>query len=246
MKKRLQKAIADAGIASRRAAEKMISQGQVTVNGELITAMGVLVDPDIDLITVDGEPLAQPGKKRTYLVYKPKGVVCTRDDPEGRRTIYEILPEELQHGLHSAGRLDYSAEGLIILTNDGDLTQRLTHPSTHMPKTYVVKVRGKIGEAAMRRLRNGVELEDGKTLPADVSPVDPGIQDKNSWIRMVLREGRKNQIKRMGEAVGYPVLEIIRTGIGPIEAGKRMKPGAFRKLSSSEVEILRGFGARSR
>jgi 16S rRNA U516 pseudouridylate synthase RsuA-like enzyme len=112
MKIRLHKAIADAGAASRRAAEKMISQGRVTVNGELITTMGVLVDPDVDLIAVDGEPLAQPGKKRTYLVYKPKGVLCTRDDPEGRRTIYDILPEELQQGLHSAGRLDYSAEGL--------------------------------------------------------------------------------------------------------------------------------------
>jgi len=242
MKIRLHKAIAEAGVASRRAAEKMISQERVTVNGELITIMGVLVDPDVDKITVDGEPLAQPGKKRTYLVYKPKGVVCTRDDPEGRRTIYDILPEELQQGLHSAGRLDYSAEGLIILTNDGDLTQRLTHPSRHLPKTYMVKVRGKIGEAAMRRLRNGVELDDGKTLPAEVSPVDPEVPDRNSWIRIVLREGRKNQIKRMGDAVEYPVLEIIRTGIGPIEAGKRMKPGSFKKLSPHEVETLRSFG----
>ncbi|TNF47365.1 rRNA pseudouridine synthase [bacterium] len=239
---RLHKAIADAGVASRRAAEKMISQGRVTVNGKLITTMGVLVDPDADLITVDDKPLAQPRKKRSYLVYKPKGVLCTRDDPEGRSTIYDILPDEIQEGLHSAGRLDYSAEGLIILTNDGDLTQHLTHPSTHIPKTYMVKVRGKIGEAAMGRLRKGVELDDGKTLPAEISPVDQAVPDRNSWIRIVLREGRKNQIKRMGDAVGYPVLEIIRTGIGPIESGKRMKPGTFRKLSPSEVKILRNFG----
>lgn len=242
MKIRLHKAIAEAGVASRRAAEKMISEGRVAVNGELITTMGVLVDPNVDSITVDSVPLVQPGKKRTYLVYKPRGVLCTRDDPEGRETIYDILPGEIQQGLHSAGRLDYSAEGLIILTNDGDLTQRLTHPSSHLPKTYMVKVTGKIGEAAMQRLRNGVELDDGKTLPAEVLPVHPEVPEKNSWIRVVLREGRKNQIKRMGEAVGHPIMEIIRTGIGPIEAGKRMKPGSFRKLSLSEVESLRGFG----
>jgi len=239
---RLHKAIAEAGVASRRAAEKMISQGKVTVNGELVTGMGVLVDPDMDTITVDGIPITRPGKKRTYLVYKPRGVLCTRDDPEGRKTIYDILPPEVQEGLHSAGRLDYSAEGLIILTNDGDLTQRLTHPSSHLPKTYMVKVTGKIGDAAMRGLRHGVDLDDGKTLPAEVSPVHPEVPEKNSWIRIVLTEGRKNQIKRMGDAIGYPVLEIIRTGIGPIEAGKRMKPGSFRKLSSTEVETLKNPG----
>jgi 16S rRNA U516 pseudouridylate synthase RsuA-like enzyme len=144
---RLHKAIAEAGLASRRAAEDMIAAGRVAVNGKVVTAMGVLVDPEEDRITVDGEPLPTAGRKRAYLVYKPREIICTRSDPEGRRTIYDILPDEVQSGLHTAGRLDYDAEGLIVLTNDGELTQRLTHPREHLPKTYMVKVKGHRSDA---------------------------------------------------------------------------------------------------
>ncbi|UCF30197.1 MAG: rRNA pseudouridine synthase [bacterium] len=238
---RLHKAIADAGLASRRAAEEIIASGRVAVNGEVVTAMGVLVDPDRDEITVDGEPLPDAARKRAYLLYKPRNVICTRSDPEGRKTIFDILPDEVQSGLHTAGRLDYDAEGIIVLTNDGELTQRLTHPGGHIPKTYVVKVRGRIGRRAVERLRRGVDLEDGRTLPAEVKvlAVDP---DRNtSRVRIVLREGRRNQIKRMGTAVGHPVLEIMRTAIGPLQAGRRMKAGTFRRLSPKEIENLKRY-----
>ncbi len=236
---RLHKAIAEAGLASRRAAEDMIAAGRVAVNGKVVTAMGVLVDPEKDRITVDGEPLPSAGRKRAYLVYKPREIICTRSDPEGRRTIYDILPDEVQSGLHTAGRLDYDAEGLIVLTNDGELTQRLTHPREHLPKTYMVKVKGQIGRKALDRLRQGVDLEDGRTLPAEVRRISVSVDTDSSRISIVLREGRKNQIKRMGQAVKHPVQEIIRTGIGPIKAGKRMKPGTFRRLSGREIENLK-------
>ncbi|GBE15805.1 MAG TPA: rRNA pseudouridine synthase [Proteobacteria bacterium] len=235
---RLHKAIADAGVASRRAAEKMIAEGRVAVNGETVTTMGVMVDPRSDSIVIDGISLQGPRKKRTYLVYKPENVICTRHDPEGRRTVFDLLPEDLREGLHSAGRLDYDAEGLIILTNDGDLTLHLTHPKHHISKTYMVKLKGKIGPRSIKRLRDGVELDDGRTLPAMITLVESERSRKNSWIRMTLLEGRRNQIKRMAAAVDHPVLSIMRIAIGPIQVTRRMKPGTFRKLAPAEIKAL--------
>ncbi|NOY86949.1 MAG: rRNA pseudouridine synthase [Deltaproteobacteria bacterium] len=235
---RLHKAIADAGIASRRAAEKMIAEGKVVVNDQTVTTMGFMVDPRSDSITIDGVPLKGPGKKRTYLVYKPKNVICTRHDPQGRRTVFDLLPEDLREGLHSAGRLDYDAEGLIILTNDGALTLHLTHPKNHVPKTYLVKLKGKISPQSIKSLKTGLDLDDGKTLPARVSIIKSEGSRKNSWIRITLREGRKNQIKRMAAAVGHPVLRIMRIAIGPIEVTGRMRPGTFRKLAPPEIRNL--------
>ena len=228
---RLHKAIADAGIASRRAAEEMIRQGKVSVNGEVVTAMGVMVDPRTDRITIDGTPLGQAGRKRTYIFYKPPGFICTRDDPHGRKTVFDILPDEVGTGLHTAGRLDMDAEGLLILTNDGELTLTLTHPSSHLPKTYVVKVKGEVQLRALKKLRRGVELDDGVTLPASVSVIKGTGTDRNTWLRMVLREGKKNQIKRMCDAVGHRVLSIKRTSIGGMTVPEKMKPGSFKKLS---------------
>lgn len=242
---RLHKAIADAGVASRRAAEEMIRQGRVAVNGEVVTAMGVTVDPHADSITVDGSPLGKADRKRTYLFYKPLGLICTRDDPHGRSTVFDILPEEVGTGLHTAGRLDMDAEGLLILTNDGELTLLLTHPSSHLPKTYLVKVKGEVQLKGLKKLRRGVELDDGVTLPASVSVIKGTGTERNTWLRIVLKEGKKNQIKRMCEAVGHRVLSIKRISIGGLTLPDRMKPGTFKKLSRKEVETLIG-GRRSR
>lgn len=237
---RLHKAIADAGIASRRAAEEMIRQGRVSVNGEIVTTMGVLVDPVSDTVIVDGRPLGRAERKRTYLFNKPAGLICTRDDTHGRRTVFDILPDEVGVGLHTAGRLDMDAEGLLILTNDGELTRTLTHPSSHVPKAYLVKVRGEVRPGALKKLRRGVDLDDGVTLPASVSIVKGTGTEKNTWLRIVLREGRKNQIKRMGEAVGHRVMSIKRIAIGRLELPEKMKPGAFKKLSRKEIETMIG------
>jgi 23S rRNA pseudouridine2605 synthase len=237
---RLHKAIADSGLASRRAAEEMIRQGKVTVNGEVVTAMGVTVDPRTDSITVDGTPLGKADRKRTYLFYKPIGLICTRDDPHDRRTVFDILPDEIGTGLHSAGRLDMDAEGLLILTNDGDLTLKLTHPSSHLPKTYLVKVKGEVLLRSLKKLRRGVELEDGVTLPASVSVIKGKGTERNTWLRMVLKEGKKNQIKRMCDVVGNRVLSIKRISIGGMMLPEKMKPGTFKKLSKKEIETLMG------
>ena len=239
---RLHKAIADAGLASRRHAEEMIRQGRVTVNGQVVTVMGFTVDPDADRITVDGKLLQTRLRRRSYVLNKPMGILCTRSDPEGRKTVYGLLPPEVAEGLHSAGRLDMDAEGLLILTNDGDLTEKLTHPSGHLPKTYLVKVKGTVEKAALKRLRAGVELDDGVTQPAEVAVLKGTGADRNTWLRIILTEGRKNQIKRMGDAVGHRVLKIKRTAIGPILLPDHMKPGSFRKLTEREVERLKKGG----
>jgi pseudouridine synthase len=218
----------------------MIRQGRVTVNGEIVTAMGVTVDPRTDSITVDGSPLGRADRKKTYLFYKPPGFICTRDDPHGRSTIFDILPDEVGTGLHTAGRLDMDAEGALILTNDGELTRTLTHPSSHLPKTYLVKVKGEVLLRALKKLRRGVELEDGLTLPASVSVIKGKGTERNTWLRIVLREGRKNQIKRMCDAVGHRVLSIKRISIGGMVLPDKMKPGSFKKLSRKEIETLIG------
>lgn len=210
------------------------------MNGQVVTVMGVTVDPHADSITVDGNPLGKADRKRTYLFYKPPGLICTREDTHGRKTVFDILPDEVGTGLHSAGRLDMDAEGLLILTNDGELTRTLTHPSSHLPKTYLVKVKGEVQRNALKKLRRGVDLEDGVTLPASVSVVKGHGTERNTWLRIVLREGRKNQIKRMGEAVGHRVLSIKRVSIGGMPLPDKMKAGSFKKLSKKEIETLIG------
>jgi pseudouridine synthase len=241
---RLHKAIADAGLASRRAAEEMIRQGRVAVNGEPVTAMGVIVDPTSDTVTVDGVPIGKGERKRTYLFYKPTGLICTSEDTHGRKTVFDILPDEVSTGLHTAGRLDMDAEGLLILTNDGDLTRTLTHPSSHLPKTYLVKVKGQVRPGALKKLRRGVELDDGVTLPASVNVLKEKGTERNTWLRIELREGRKNQIKRMGEAVGHRVISIKRTAIGGMKLPEKMKPGGFKKLSVKEIQTMLGGGKK--
>lgn len=231
---RLQKVIAQAGLASRRAAEEMIRQGRVEVNGNVVTELGVRVDPDKDEISVDRQPIAVVSQKVYLLFYKPKNCVTTLKDPQGRKTIMDFVLES-KIRVFPVGRLDYDAEGLMVLTNDGVLGHRLQHPSFGVPKTYEVKVEGQPDDEALDRLRSGVLLEEGKTAPAQVKVLR--LLPKKAWLEIVLHQGWYRQIKRMCEAVGHSVLKIKRTRYGPLEVDK-LRPGSYRPLSRSEIRAL--------
>ncbi len=225
---RLQKVLARAGVGSRRVCEELITAGRVTVNGE-IPVLGRRVDPDVDLVELDGVPLpVRPGLVH-YLLNKPAGVVSTAEDTHGRTTVVSLVPDEPR--VHPVGRLDMDSEGLLVLTNDGELTHRLTHPSFGVPKEYLVHVEGEPTSGEVRRLREGVELDDGPTAPARVSVVAPTL------LRMVIHEGRNRQIRRMCEAVGHPVVRLVRTRIGPL-TDPSLGPGSYRTLTFDEVRSL--------
>jgi 23S rRNA pseudouridine2605 synthase len=225
---RLQKVLARIGVGSRRVCEELIVDGRVTVNGE-VPVLGRRVDPTVDRVELDGVPLPiEPGLVH-YLVNKPVGVVSTAEDTHGRPTVVSLVPEGGR--VFPVGRLDMDSEGLIIVTNDGELTHRLTHPSFGVAKEYLVQVDGEPAPAAVRRLREGVELEDGTTAPARVAVVAPTL------LRMVIHEGRNRQIRRMCEAVGHPVVRLVRTRIGPV-ADPSLGPGSYRPLSFDEVRSL--------
>lgn len=240
MQIRLQKAIAQAGVASRRASEKLIEQGRVQVNGHVVTEMGIKVDPERDTIAVDGQPI-QAGPGAQYIVvHKPAGYLSVLRDDRGRPALIDLVPRA--KGLHPVGRLDLDSEGLILLTNDGTLTQRLTHPRYEHDKEYHVLVSGQVKRVILRTLREGVELEDGKTAPAQVERLDEalwGISSRGqTWLRFVLHQGRKRQIRRMCHAVGLTVQRLIRVRIGPLELGD-LASGAYRTLTRAEVRTLR-------
>jgi 23S rRNA pseudouridine2605 synthase len=225
---RLQKVLARTGVGSRRVCEDLIVDGRVTVNGE-VPVLGRRVDPDADVIELDGVPLpVRPGLVH-YLVNKPAGVVSTAEDTHGRPTVVGLVPPEPR--VYPVGRLDLDSEGLILVTNDGELTHRLTHPSYGVPKEYLVQVEGEPSPAAVRTLREGVELEDGMTAPARVAVVAPSL------LRMVIHEGRNRQIRRMCDAVGHPVVRLVRTRIGPL-ADPSLSPGTYRPLTFDEVRGL--------
>ena len=225
---RLQKVLARLGYGSRRACEELIVAGRVAVNGEA-AELGRRVDVDNDRLTVDGAPVpSMPGLVH-YLLNKPAGVVTTADDPEGRRTVLQLVPAEPR--VFPVGRLDADTEGLLILTNDGELAQLLAHPSFGVEKEYLAEVAGVPGPAALRMLRHGVELDDGVTAPARVGMPSPGV------LRIVVHEGRNRQVRRMLEAVGHPVRRLVRTRIGPVADGG-LAPGRWRALSAREVRAL--------
>jgi 23S rRNA pseudouridine2605 synthase len=225
---RLQKVLARTGVGSRRVCEDLIVDGRVTVNGE-VPVLGRRVDTAVDVIELDGVPLpVRPGLVH-YLVNKPTGVVSTAEDTHGRPTVVGLVPPEPR--VYPVGRLDMDSEGLIIVTNDGELTHRLTHPSYGVPKEYLVQVEGEPAPGDVRRLREGVELEDGPTAPARVSVVAPSL------LRMVIHEGRNRQVRRMCEAVGHPVTRLVRTRIGPL-ADPSLTPGSYRPLTFDEVRGL--------
>jgi 23S rRNA pseudouridine2605 synthase len=225
---RLQKVLARAGFGSRRSCEELIAAGRVTVNGEE-AALGRRVDPELDDVEVDGVPVAVLPGLVHYLLNKPAGVVTTADDPMGRPVVVSLVPAEPR--VFPVGRLDADTEGLLVLTNDGELSQRLTHPSFGVEKEYLAEVQGVPGPAALRRLRQGVDLDDGRTAPAKVGTPSPGV------LRIVIHEGRNRQVRRMCEAVGHPVRRLVRTRIGPVtDAG--LAPGRWRALSTAEVRAL--------
>lgn len=231
-RQRLQKVLAHAGLASRRAVEAMIAAGRIRVNGQ-VAALGDRVDPATDEVEVDGSPYPISSATVYYLLNKPPGVVATASDPEGRPTVIELI--DPHDRVWPVGRLDRDSEGALILTNDGDLTQRLTHPSYEVPKTYLAEVAGSVGHEALRTLRRGVRLEDGTTAPAEVAIADRVAG--GTLLEMVIREGRNRQVRRMCEAVGHPVRRLVRVSIGPLSLG-RLKPGAYRRLAPAEVSSL--------
>ncbi len=225
---RLQKVLAAAGLGSRRVCEILIDEERVTVNGE-VAVLGRRVDPDNDRIEVDGLRVpVRPGLV-TYLLNKPRGVVSTASDPQGRPTVVALVPSEPR--IFPVGRLDTDTEGLLLLTNDGDLAHRLTHPSFGVEKEYLAEVDGSPTPAELRRLREGIDLDDGRTAPAKASLTAPGA------VRLVIHEGRNRQVRRMLEAIGHPVRRLVRTRIGPL-ADRRLKPGEWRVLEVDEVRSL--------
>lgn len=222
---RLQKTLARAGFGSRRACEILIAEGRVTIDGR-VADLGNRVNPDDQIICVDGS-LAPTAQNTVYfLLNKPDGVVTTASDPQGRTTVLELVESPVR--IFPVGRLDMNTEGLLILTNDGRLAHLLTHPSSGIAKEYLVRVEGDPAPAAIRRLRDGVELEDGVTSPAQVSRVSEGL------LRIVIHEGRNRQVRRMCAAVGHDVTRLVRTRIGPIQDAT-LSPGSSRQLSLAEV-----------
>jgi len=225
---RLQKVLARRGYGSRRTAEELIAAGRVRVNGAVVR-LGHRVDPDRDLVEVDGHVVSvKPGLVH-YLLNKPAGVVTTASDPQGRPTVVELVPDEPR--VFPVGRLDAATEGLLLLTNDGDLAHRLTHPSFGVEKEYLAQVARPLPAGVLRRLREGVELEDGVTAPAQVSQPEPGL------VRLTIHEGRNRQVRRMLEALGHPVDRLVRVRIGPV-SDRRLRPGEWRALTPDERRAL--------
>ena len=226
---RLARYLAHAGVASRRASEKLIADGRVRVGGEVVTDPAHDVDETSE-VEVDGRPAA-PEPREVWLVNKPAGVVSTASDTHGRPIVTALVESERR--LYPVGRLDADTTGLILLTNDGDLANRLTHPRYGIPRVYRARVApAPVGEPALRRLRDGVELDDGRTSPAQVRQVEDGL------LELTLGEGRKRQVRRMCEAVGHPVEALERVAFGPLRLGS-LEPGETRRLSPAEVERLR-------
>lgn len=225
---RLQKILARAGIASRRVVEEMIEDGRVVVNGA-VAELGQRADPDVDAIEVDGVLVGVRPDTVWYLLNKPAGVVSTASDPQGRPTVVSLVPEEPR--VFPVGRLDAETEGLLLLTNDGEVTHRLTHPSYGVEKEYLAHVEGTPSRGALRRLREGVELDDGMTAPATAAVVSPGV------VRLVIHEGRNRQVRRMCDAIGHPVVRLVRTRIGPL-VDTKLGPGQWRQLRQGEVRAL--------
>lgn len=236
---RLQKLIAVAGVASRRAAETLMREGRVTVNGVVVSVPGSRANPETDDIRVDGRRVAQGGRRRYLLLNKPRGVVTTRDDPQRRRTVMDLV-RGVRESVYPVGRLDYDSDGLLLLTNDGDLAARLTHPRHGLERVYEARVRGVPDAGGLKRLARGVLLDGRRTAPATVTLVraGQGLHGNQAVIRIVITEGRKRQVRHMCEAIGHPVMRLRRVRIGPIQ-DTTLRLGQFRDLTPREVAALR-------
>lgn len=234
---RLQKIISQAGVASRRAAEKLIEEGRVTVNGETVREMGTKADPTRDDIRVDGRRIKSAERSRYILLNKPAGYVTTRSDPQRRRTVIDLL-HGVKEYVYPVGRLDYDTQGILLLTNDGDLAAKLTHPRHEVDRTYEAYVSGMPDDEAIERLRRGIPLDGRRTRPADVVLVNKGRRVGAGVLIITIREGRNRQVRRMLEAVGHPVQSLRRIRFGPL-GDSGLKPGEWRDLSEVEVEKLK-------
>jgi 23S rRNA pseudouridine2605 synthase len=235
---RLQKIIAAAGIASRRKAEELIAAGRVTVNRKVVSKQGTKADPERDTICVNGAPLRVREELFYFLVHKPKGYVTTTSDPQGRPTVLDLL-RDVSARVYPVGRLDYASEGLLLMTNDGELAQRLTKAASHVPKTYQVKIGGKPGEPALAQLRSGVriKLDDGRTVKTSPAQIKLVEDAPNPWYEVVLIEGRNRQIRRMFDHIGFRVEKIKRVKVGPLALD--VPPGKYRPLTGKEIELLK-------
>ena len=235
----MQKILSRAGIASRRRAEELIETGHVRVNGQVVTQLGTKANPWTDRITIDGRPLRLADDLLYIVLHKPVGVVTTLSDPEGRPTVRQLLPS-VHVRVFPVGRLDFHSSGLLLLTNDGELALRLTHPRYGIRKVYRVKVKGVPTSETLARLGTGIRLDEGRTAPADVRIVRSG--DGKAWLEMTLSEGRKHEVRRMCEQVGHSVEKLSRVALGPLKLGK-LYPGQHRLLSLREVmEVRRAVG----
>ena len=240
MAERLQKIISQAGIASRREAEEIIKAGRVKVNGKVVTELGVKAVPGIDKIVVDGKLITS--EKNVYiLLYKPKGVVTSLRDPEGRKTVTSLLPD-VKERVYPVGRLDYNTEGLLLLTNDGELTHALTHPSHEIAKTYHVKVLGRPTDAQIDKLRSGIKLEDGMTAPSMVHMQQYDHEKNITLLEVIIHEGRNRQVRRMFDAIGHPVRNLKRVQMASLTL-VGLGRGRYRHLESHEVAQLKALGA---
>ncbi|MFV0429078.1 MAG: pseudouridine synthase [Arachnia sp.] len=231
---RLQKVLASAGVASRRASEILIDEGRVEVNGRIVAEQGTRVDPHTDVIRVDGARVPPPRRHRYLVLNKPRGVVSTMEDPEGRVNLSDYLPKGAGRLFH-VGRLDTDTEGLIILTNHGEFAHRLAHPSYEVTKEYLAQVAGVVDNKTLRRLEKGVRLDDGPIRPDRVTLVSRG--EKGTLVRVTLHEGRNRVVRRLFEAVGHPVDRLSRTAIGPVRLGQ-LAVGTSRDLTSDELGTL--------
>jgi 23S rRNA pseudouridine2605 synthase len=236
VEERLQKILSRAGIASRRGAEKVMAEGRVTVNGTVARQLGTKADLDTDDVRVDGVRIRPPRSPVYLLLNKPKGVVTTRHDPQGRQTVMDLVPAVA--GLFPVGRLDVTSEGLILLTNDGAFAERVSHPRYEVPRVYEAKVRGVPDAAALERMRKGIRVE-GEMLAVDRVKVLEA--DKNAWLEITLHEGKHHEVRRLLQAVGHPVAKLRRVALGPLSS-RGLEPGHFRHLTPQEVRLLKGKG----
>jgi 23S rRNA pseudouridine2605 synthase len=230
---RLQKIIAQAGVTSRRKAEELIRSGRVHVNGKPVTELGSKADPAKDRIEVDGRNIGPAESRIAILLNKPDGYITSLSDPQGRPTVRELI-KKIGVRLYPVGRLDFHTEGLLILTNDGELAQKIEHPSHKLEKVYVAKVKGIPDQGSLKKIRNGIVIEGRRTLPARVGILETR---KNAWLEIAIREGRQNQIRKSFEAIGHPVLKLKRVAIGPLR-DDRLKVGEYRFLKPTEIHVL--------
>jgi 23S rRNA pseudouridine2605 synthase len=243
MQERLQKILAEAGIGSRRKCEELITAGRISVNGRTANVLGTKADPDTDDIAIDGKPIRKSTTKVYLMLNKPKGVITSISDPQGRKVVTDYI-HGIEQRIYPVGRLDYDSEGLLLLTNDGEFAQLMTHPSHHVPKTYLATVQGTPHGDILDKLRDGINLDDGVTAPAEIEYYDIDPDKKETVLTITIHEGRNRQIRRMLEAVNYPVRKLKRIQYGPLDLNGLAR-GKFRHLSAQEVNELKQSAVKS-